>query len=640
MSTTTTERRLVAILASDIVGYSRLIEQDEAATLASIRTFRREVTDPLIAEHRGRIIKLMGDGAIVEFASVVDAVQAAIAIQKAAAEHGKPARPTRRIVLRIGINLGDVVVDGDDLYGDGVNVAARLEQLCAPGGVMISGTAYDHMQGKLGLPLDFAGNQHVKNISRAIPSYQVRLDGVKRVRPPMGRRLRASMVPIAVAVAGILLAGAGAWWWLRPGEAGGRPSIAVLPFDAVGPDETTGRLADGVTEDIITDLARYREFDVIARNSTKTYKGKAIDVRQVGRDLNVGYALEGSIQRQAEQVRVTVQLVRTTDGSHVWSERWDRPVADVFAVQTEVAERVANQLGGYNVMYSESKTAVKRKRPGDLKAYDLYVLGSEAADSRTEEAEARATAYLDQAIERDPQLARAYVRKGWILNRQTAIRKNLHETFLEMERLGKTAVGIDPNDAMAHMLLGTAFGWEGRNQESLEETQRALALNPSSANVLVRAADQFAFYGKQKEGAALCDRAFRLDPGAPAFYYGYCVSSYFMAQRFEDVVGAIKHYRTNTPKLNAFVLGELAMAQIYLGHSEEAAASIKEFNARYPKYSVEYMINNGWLYDRPEDEQYLLASWRKTGLRICAKDEELKDGPVLKRLPECTATAK
>jgi TolB-like protein/class 3 adenylate cyclase len=362
------ERRLAAILAADIVGYSRLVERDEAGTLAAIKTLRGEVIDPLLAEHHGRIVKLMGDCAIVEFGSVVDAVACAVAVQTAAAKRQADVAADQRIVFRIGINLGDVVVEGEDLLGDGVNVAARLEQLCDPGGVLVSGTAYDHLKGKLGLRLEPRGVQHLKNIREPVRVYRVASIGAGSARRPAREAVRRWGLGVAALLfAVVFLAGV---WWLWPVErASAAPSIAVLTFDNLGGDEATGRLAEGLTEDIITDLARHRDLAVIARNSTGVYRGTPVDIRSVGTDLGVGYVLEGSIQRQGDHVRVTAQLINARTGAHAWSGRWDRPARDVFAVQTEIAERVASTLGGYGVLTSESVAAAKRKRPADLEAY-------------------------------------------------------------------------------------------------------------------------------------------------------------------------------------------------------------------------------------------------------------------------------
>ena len=360
------ERRLAAILAADIVGYSRLIEQDEAATLAAIKALREQAIDPLLAEHKGRIVKLMGDGAIVEFASVVDAVACAVAMQKAVADRQAKTSADQRIVFRIGVNLGDVVVEGDDLLGDGVNIAARLEQLCEPGGVLVSGTAFDHLQGRLGLPLEFTGEQQVKNIARPVRAYRVRLDGGRpgAAACSRGRRWRRLVLIAAAALFGsIFLGGVWQFWPAEPPQA--QASVAVLPFDNLGGDEATGRLADGITEDIITDLARFRDLDVIARNSTAVYKDKPVDSAKSG-ETERSICSRRLDPTPDTRVRITAQLIDARTGTHLWTERWDRPAEDVFAVQAEVAERVSNALGGHSVLLRESTAAAKRKRPADL----------------------------------------------------------------------------------------------------------------------------------------------------------------------------------------------------------------------------------------------------------------------------------
>ena len=318
------ERRLAAILAADVVGYSSLVERDEDRTLARLKAHRQELVEPLVAEYQGRVVKLTGDGALCEFASVVDAVRCAVLIQQAMAERERDAPEEERIRFRIGVNLGDVVHEADgDLYGDGVNIAARLEQLCEPGGVLVSGTAYDHLDGKLDLPLEFAGQQRVKNIERLVRAYRVRLDGAairfgsRRVRR-LGRRAVATALGLFLLVA----AGAGGWWWRQAGEPAGpplpdEPSVAVLPFDNLTGDERLGRLADGVVEDVITDLSRFKDISVVARNSTFAYRGEAADVRRVGSELGARYVLAGSVQSGGDRLRVTAQLVDTKTGTHV-----------------------------------------------------------------------------------------------------------------------------------------------------------------------------------------------------------------------------------------------------------------------------------------------------------------------------------
>jgi TolB-like protein/class 3 adenylate cyclase len=444
------ERRLAAILAADVVGYSRLVEQDEADTLSALKTLRCGVIEPLLTEHHGRIVKLIGDGAIAEFSSVVDAVACAVAVQKRVAASQVSQPPERRIVFRMGVNLGDVVVEGDDLLGHGVNIAARLEQICEPGGVLISGPAYDQLQGKLNLPIEFAGEQRVKNIDRPIRTYRVRLDGV-RAAPTLLHRPRRWTVSVAIALLLALALGAGLFLWLRLAEPMpvGRPSIAVLPFDNLSGDEATQRLADGVTEDIITDLARFREFDVIARASTAVYKGKPVDVRQIGRDLNVRYVLEGSVQRQGEQIRATAQLIDAGTAAHVWTQRWDRPAADLFAVQTEIAQQAAAQIGGWNAVIAAERRTSQRKRPEDLSAYELYLRGSDLLARGGKDNTEEAVRLFTQAVEKDPHLARAWTALSAAHDYTISFGADRNTATEQAKKAAERAVALDPADGDA-----------------------------------------------------------------------------------------------------------------------------------------------------------------------------------------------
>ena len=381
-----TDRKLAAILAADVVGYSRLVGNDEAGTIARVKALRKECLEPLVAEYHGRVVKLMGDGALVEFASAVNAVECAVAIQKGIAEREAGEHEDRRIAFRIGINVGDIILEDGDIYGEGVNVAARLEGLAEPGGICLARNVYNQVKGKLALAFEPMGEHRVKNIADPVETFRVALDGVASApttpRPAAPNRWATRWAaPALGALLALAIIGGGIWhFWPDAPPPVGRPGIAVLPFDNLGGDEATGRLADGITEDIITDLAHFPDLDVIARNSTEVYKGKPVDVRQIGKDLNVGYVLEGSIQRQDNNVRVTGQMIDARTGAHVWSERWDRPAKDVFAVQTEVAEKVAAALGGDLTMGQISRAELqraKRLRPNDLTAYDYFQLGKE-----------------------------------------------------------------------------------------------------------------------------------------------------------------------------------------------------------------------------------------------------------------------
>jgi TolB-like protein/class 3 adenylate cyclase/Tfp pilus assembly protein PilF len=624
------ERRLAAILAADIVGYSRLIEQDEAATLAAIRDLRRAVIDPLLAEHHGRIVKLMGDGAIVEFASVVDAVACAVAVQRVVAEYQAGLPPERRIVFRIGVNLGDVVVESDDLLGDGVNIAARLQQICEPGGVLVSGTAYDHLQGRLGLPLDDVGEQRVKNIERPVRAYRVRLDGTARRFHPRARRLHGwALAGAASLFAAIFLGGV---WWLWPVEPPpAKPAIAVLPFDNLSGDEPTGRLADGITEDVITDLARFRDLDVIARNSTAAYKGKAVDVRQVGRDLGVGYVLEGSIQRQGERVRVTAQLIDADTGAHVWSERFDRPTQDVFAVQAEIADKVASSLGGYTGLIAKSDTlAAKRKRPQDLSAYDLYMMGLEAKHRATEASIVQAISLLERAVQEDPQLARAWTGLAFAYEMRANMLADPVELFRKALEAARRAVELDPLDAEARAALGDALGMLGDLKQAEFQYDEALRLNPNAPDILTFYAAWASSFGQPERGAAAAERAMRFNPSFPVWAANAYRNAFFMVGRYEDALRAQERRPEEVwiPSDYALVAGSLAA----LGRVDEAKAVVARGRVRFPD-----MLTIEGFASRPDwaahERQRLVETMRKAGFPACAGEAASK--PLAVRLPEC-----
>ncbi len=634
------ERRLSAIMVADVVGYSRLIEADEATTLGAMRALRTEVIEPRVTENKGRIVKQTGDGVLVEFASVVDAVGCAVAIQKEIAERQTDVPAERRVLLRIGINLGDVVVEGDDLFGDGVNVAARLEPLAEPGGILISGTAYDHMQGKLGLPLDYVGEKQVKNIERPVRAYAVRLSGPPRT-PPSTRSwpVRRLLPFAAAAVIAIAVAGAGMfYWWPRAPAAREtvRPSIAVLPFDNFGGDAASGRLADGLTEDIITDLARYRDFDIIARNSVEVYKDKPTDVRQIGKDLNVRYVLEGAIQREGQRVRVNAQLIDTANGVHLWSQRWERPAKDVFAVQIEVAEHTASIVAGSDLLLADMQAAARRKRPGDLQAYDLTVMAYGSFLKGTEADTLKGIDFADRAIAQDPDFARAYVQKAWLIQDLAKYRKNWNEASVEMETLARTAIRLDPYDANAHILLAWALGTLGENAEALAETKRALELNPSSADILNIAADTMAFLGRPEEGAGMCDRSFRLNPTPPDWYYSDCVTNLYFTGRYQEAIAAVDRGAASTEATPSMLVWKAA-SQAELGQGGAAAKTVAELQSLYWEVSFEWLLNTGWNFERAKEQDQILGSARKAGIRVCATADELEDFPSPKRLPECEA---
>ena len=637
MVTTRAERRLAAILAADVVGYSRLMEADEAATLAALKTLRAEVIDPLLSEHKGRIVKLMGDGALAEFQSVVDAVACAVAIQSRVAAHEVEAGAERRLVFRIGINLGDVVVEGDDLFGDGVNVAARLEQLCPPGGVLISGTAYDHMKGKLNLPIDFIGEQKVKNISEPVRTYSVRMAGVKRDWTPRTRRIRHLLAMAAAAFALLAFTVAGVWW-LRPVDGAiAKASIAVLPFANIGGEESTGRLADGITEDIISDLARFPEFEVIARHSVEAYKNKTVDIREIGRALNVAYALEGSIQRQGDRVRITAQLLDAESATHLWSERWDRPVEDVFAVQTEIAELVTNRLGGgTGLVVGAERSLARRKRPENLTAYELYLLGGEKIEQLTSESIKESIQLLTRAVERDPGLARAWVELYHAHNLSKAFGIEDAETARKagMEA-AKRAVALDPGDAEAHSVLGSALAERGEFNLAKASFDTSLRLAPNAFEILTFYAAWAPNLGEAELGSETADRAVRLNPNFPTWSAQLFGSTYFAAGRYDD---ALQMLGRLTPENYAdFGWVARAGALASLGRMAEAEAAVRQARERFPDLTIERFVYGQNVSDKLR--LHLIETMRLAGFPPCVKSPaDLSDGSG--RLPECMTNRK
>ena len=379
MATARVERRLAAIMATDIVGYSSLIEKDEARTLASIKALRAEVINPLLEAHKGRVAKLMGDGAIVEFGSVVDAVACAVALQQAVAAHQAEIPPSSRIVFRIGINLGDVVVEGDDLLGDGVNIAARVEALAEPGGICITDTVMRQLAGKTDFGFEDAGERTLKNISQPVRVYRLRSQLPSAVQGSQSSPAQPALPD--------------------------RASIAVLPFANMSSDPEQEYFADGIVEDIITALSRFRTFAVVARNSTFAYKGRAVDVRTVARDLGVRYVLEGSVRRSGDKVRVTAQLIEGASGAHLWAEKFEGAVADIFDIQDEITRSVIGLIEP-QIRKAEIERA-RRKPPESIDAWDLYVQALPLVYAANVPGYTDAIVLLDRAIALAPDYAPA-----------------------------------------------------------------------------------------------------------------------------------------------------------------------------------------------------------------------------------------
>ena len=474
------ERRLAAILAADVAGYSRLIGVDEEGTLDRLRSIRAEVIDPAIAAHRGRLVKTTGDGFLVEFASVVDALRCAVEVQREIADRGADAPADRRIEFRIGIHQGDIVVEDGDIFGDGVNVAARLEALAEPGGICVSARVQEDAAGRLDLAFADLGEQNLKNIARPIRVYRV--GPHKASTPP-------AQAPLPLP---------------------DKPSIAVLPFQNISGDPEQEVFADGMVEDITTALSKLRWFFVIARNSSFAYKGRAVDVKQVGRELGVRYVLEGSVRKGGDRLRVTAQLVEAETGNHVWAERYDRNLGDIFAVQDEITERVVAAIEPE--LYAAEDIRSQRKPPESLDAWECVIRALTAIGQGTPEANIEAEALCRRAIAIAPGYGQAHSLLAWALLRRTIWSGDLQTVMPEITAEAQTALALDARDPWAYMVQGLLLNRLRRFDDAARALRRALELNPNFAPAYAILALVLAFQGAFDEAIDSAQHALGLSP--------------------------------------------------------------------------------------------------------------------------------
>jgi TolB-like protein/class 3 adenylate cyclase/Tfp pilus assembly protein PilF len=626
------DRRVLAIMATDVVGYSRQMEADEAGTIARVTALRAQVLDPLLERHRGRLIKLIGDGTLSVFDSVVDAVTCAAAIQRAVRQRNQDEPDAPPIVLRVAVNLGDVALLENDVYGHGVNVAARLESLCDPGGVMISGTAYDHLQGKTDLAFEFVGEQQVKNITRPVRAYRARIEGVRA--PP--RRRRLPIRRLAAAALTLLVAAAGWWTWSTFAVPPANASVAVLPFDNLGGDAATVRLAEGITEDVITELTRFRAIDVIARDATRHYRAREIDVRAVGNELQVRFVLDGTVQRQGERLRITTQLIETSSARDVWSDRWELTGTDLFAVQSEVAEAVASRLASpyAGPVVAVERASAKRKPPSSLSAYELYLLGMEELNRASREGYRSALARLQQSLALDPEFARAWTGMATAYSGLAEMEGYPAEMVQAREAAARKAVMLDPADAQAHAALATHFMDAGDPARAESEFDRALSLTPGSADLLAIYAGWASGFGKPERGVEAAERAMRLNPDVQPWAVYNFAYAYFMAGRYEDALWQFDRMPRETYTPSALVYRAATLG--VLGQTAAASSAVAAALAQQPDLTVEAFAT---AYTASEaDRLRIVDSMRAAGFPMCAAAAFVAAHPDLERLPECVAS--
>jgi TolB-like protein/class 3 adenylate cyclase/Tfp pilus assembly protein PilF len=576
------ERRLAAILAADVAGYSRLMGVDEEGTLAALKTCRRALIDPKLAEHRGRIVKTSGDGALVEFASAVDAARCAMEIQRGMAERNAVIPEDRRVEFRIGINVGDIIIDEGDIYGDGVNIAARLESLASPGAICLSENAYAQIKGKLPLDVSDMGVQQLKNIAQPVRVYSVRLEDA----PPR----QVLSLP-------------------------DRPSIAVLPFQNMSGDPEQEYFADGMVEDIITNLSRIKWLFVIARNSSFTYKGRGVDVKQVGRELGVRYVLEGSVRKAGTRVRITGQLIEASTGAHLWADRFDGALEDVFELQDHVTSSVVAAIAP-KVEQAEIERS-KRKPTNNFDAYDYYLRGVENVHFQTRESTSEALRLFHKAIELDRGFASAYAmaafcysqRKafGWVTNRS--------QDIAEATPLARRAMELTRDDALAISRAGMVLAYVVEDFDSgALLLERARTLNPNLSAVWHASGWLKVWIGEPDTAIEYLERFVRISPLDPLLHSvrSAIAFAHVFAGRFTEAVSYAEKALADNPNTHQ-ALRATALSCAWAGRTEQAQKAIGRLLEIDPTLRVSKLLNITPL-QRPQDIARYQEGMRKAGL--------------------------
>jgi adenylate cyclase len=563
-----------------MVGYCRLMEADETGTLARLRAHRIELIDPAIAKNNGRIIKTAGDGLLVEFQSVAGAVECAAEIQRRTARRNADLSPARRIEFRIGINLGDVIVEDGDIFGDGVNVAARLQQLADPGGICVAAAVRDQVGDRLDVGFEDAGDQRVKNIGRPIRVFRVLLE-----TPPRD--------------------GAAA-----PAErAAAKPSLVVLPFTNMSGDPEQEFFADGLSEDLITELSRFRELLVISRNSAFVHKGKAVKVQDIAREFGVHYVVEGSVRKADDRVRVTVQLIDAETDRHVWAERYDRRIEDIFAIQDEITASIVGTLPGR--IEAAGQERAKRKPTESMAAYEYVLAGKVLHHRTTPQDNAQAQGVLGRAIALDSKYAHAHAWMacvvgqswvyGWCDDRDAAWKRCLEEAQI--------ALALDDNDSDVHRILAAISLAHDDHDKARYHEERALALNPNNDLILVQNGELLTWLGRPEDGIEWIRRAMRVNPYHPERYWSHLGRAHYTARQYPEAVQALS--RLTRPDYTQHALLAAALAQ--MGDATAAAAHAREVLETEPGFSIAACLSTShYVLDR--DREHLRQGLREAGL--------------------------
>ncbi|NOJ49239.1 adenylate/guanylate cyclase domain-containing protein [Bradyrhizobium archetypum] len=588
MSPDQTKRKLAAIFVADIAGYSQLMGADDEGTLARLKVLRSELIDPKNKRHHGRIVKTTGDGILIEFPSVVDAVRCAIELQQGMVERNADVSKDKRIEFRVGINLGDVIIEGRDLYGDGVNIAARLEALAEPGGICISQTVLNHARDKVPFDVEDAGEQTLKNIARPVHVYRIIINP--------GRRRPATPKPEVPTLA-------------LPDK----PSVAVLPFTNMSGDPEQEFVSDGVAEDVITALSRYPSLFVIARNSSFTYKGRSVDVKQVGRELGVRYVLEGSVRKAGNRIRVTAQLIEAGTSNHVWAERYDRDLADIFAMQDELTEALTTALAPA-IADAELRRAM-RKPPGSLDAWAAYQRGLWHLSKATADDDEIAEKFFKQSIDLDSSFSGGYSALALYQLQAAALyqKQDMADAQRSAEALARRAVALDGADAEARSCLGWALQARGEADGALAEIERALSMSPNLAIAHGHRGATLIFTERPKEGLAALETCIRLDPRDPylAVRLLHIACGLYFNGEYEASVKAAKRLIRSYPEF-PMVYRWSAAALGQLGRITEAKEELDKAISRAPG-AFDMYVHKRAPWFRPEDHAHLVEGLRKAG---------------------------
>jgi len=580
-------RKLAAILAADVVGYSRLMAADEVATLAALKRHRELVFHPAVAAHNGRVVKLIGDGTIVEFGSVVDAVNCALSVQRSNGVLPEEALGQPKIVLRIAINLGDVIIQGDDIYGDGVNIAARLEPLAEPGGICVSSIVNESIGNRIDVRFQDGGDISVKNIDRPIRVW----------------KWHPGAAPLAAAKSNAAKS--------EPSSA--TASIAILPFTNMSGDPEQEYFSDGITEDIITDLSKIAGLTVIARNSSFTYKGRSVDVRTIGRELGVRSVLEGSIRRAAKRVRITAQLVDAETGGHLWAERYDRDLTDIFEVQDDVTRQIVDAL---KVTLSPAENArLTAGGTSSMDAYDYVLRGREILLGKTKNRETfeQSTKFFMRALELDPNYPKAYaaLSMAYNLDYQNRWSDDPDSSLPLAKRYAEQAIEKDPNEPFARLVASWAAIFEKDLDRATSEVNTALRLNPNFALAYSNLGSIHNYSGRPLEAIPMFERAIRLDPAFRAQNLHFLGIAHLLAGKYETAAALLRERILLVPGTD-FSRVFLASALGYLGEVDEARRIWRELKEINPKYSFREHFSRQPF--RQEDVERVADGLKKAGL--------------------------